>query len=243
MGTKNGVTRFAPFLSITRTWSCKVVIPPIPLPTITPKRVGSIVASVKPLISHASKAATKPYWENKSILFCSLRSKTALGSNSFTSPAKATPVSSESNLVILPIPSLPSTRLCQNSFTVLPNGVTAPMPVMTTLFILYLRVYFDYQTIISCGFQHFFSKNKKNSLTFKVFWLIIQTSGKMSVFFKIRKLRRFCYHSHTDNTSWNFIRQLNKCNFYILMKKSLFYQQKFFIKGDFICFYKIRMSS
>ena len=106
---------------------------PIPEPMITPQRYGSSFSISNPASAHASFAAATAYWENVSILFDALKSIRSFATKSLTSAAIFTLYSVVSNFVIGPIPTVPFLIPFQNSSTVLPIGVIAPSPVITTL--------------------------------------------------------------------------------------------------------------
>ena len=100
-----------------------------------PKRSRSALDSsiaARPESSMASVAAAMAYWMKMSIFFCSFLSMNLSGSKPRTSPAILQAKSVVSNRVIIPIPLLPARRAAQVSGTVRPQGLTVPMPVMTT---------------------------------------------------------------------------------------------------------------
>ena len=98
--------------------------------------VSSAFASVmaSPESARASLVATRANWTQRSRRRDSLAPKWSLASNPFTSAAKWVSMSDESNWVIGPTPERPAIRLCQVAGALLPSGLTAPTPVITTLF-------------------------------------------------------------------------------------------------------------
>src|SRR5688500_1937626 len=134
MGTKNGDTRLGPFSSSRPCCSSKVWMPPIPLPTITPKRSGSTPSrcSSSPASRMACTAVPMANWLKRSVRFTSLRSMYSPGSKSFTSQAKRTSNSDASNCVMGPAPLRPPSRAVQELWTSSPTGVIRPVPVITT---------------------------------------------------------------------------------------------------------------
>ena len=80
----------------------------------------------------ASFAAATAYWQNSSIRLAAFASIYCFASKSFTSAARWHLYPSVSNLVISPKPIFPSFTDCQNSSTLSPIGVIAPIPVTTT---------------------------------------------------------------------------------------------------------------
>ena len=79
IGTVKGLTRRAPRSRTTSHWSSVVQMPPMPVPTTTPRRVGS--TSGAPASAQASRAATIAYWPEGSSFFDSgrLRESSAPG--------------------------------------------------------------------------------------------------------------------------------------------------------------------
>ena len=133
IGTISGATLPGPFSRIVVycfSICCRL---PIPEPMITPQRYGSSFSISNPASAHASFAAATAYWENVSILFDALKSIRSFATKSLTSAAIFTLYSVVSNFVIGPIPTVPFLIPFQNSSTVLPIGVIAPSPVITTL--------------------------------------------------------------------------------------------------------------
>src|SRR6476469_2567867 len=138
LGTKKGEKRGVPSpVAYSVTWSSKVPMPPLPEPHITPisflSSSGKEEKSICPLLT-ASAADATAYWENRSYLRRSFLSKYFSPLKFFTSQANLVLNFEASNFVIGPAALLPATILSQNSWTELPRGVTAPMPVITTLF-------------------------------------------------------------------------------------------------------------
>ena len=90
------------------------------------------------LSSTASVAAATAYCVYKSFFLKSFFSKYFVGSKSLTKPAILTfrPSVLKRSSGIKSIPETPFTRLSQVVFISLPTGVTAPIPVTTTLLIL-----------------------------------------------------------------------------------------------------------
>ena len=114
--------------------------PPTPLDTMTPKRslliafIFPTISLLSPLHSIASFAATIANWVNRSIFRRSLGSITDSKSRLRTSPANLTLRLLTSRSVIGPIPQTPFFADSHISLQLFPMGVTAPIPVMTTLF-------------------------------------------------------------------------------------------------------------
>ena len=87
MGTNSGEMRDAPRLSSLSHSVMSVLMPPMPLPTYTPKRSGSMLPAM-PLSDTACIAAATAYWVNRSIRRASPREMPKRsGSKSFTSAA------------------------------------------------------------------------------------------------------------------------------------------------------------
>ena len=80
----------------------------------------------------ASFAAATAYWQNNSIRLAAFASIYCFASKSLTSAARWHLYPSVSNFVISPKPIFPSFTDCQNSSTLSPIGVIAPIPVTTT---------------------------------------------------------------------------------------------------------------
>ena len=131
IGTMNGETRFAPWQSLSL-FSVVVRMPPMPLPMYTPSRSGSTVPAIL-LSCMACVAAATAYCTNRSFLRSSLFSKCSSGSKPLTSAATLTFFSEASKRVMKSTPQTPLTRELQYSSRWLPTGVTAPIPVTTTL--------------------------------------------------------------------------------------------------------------
>ena len=93
MGTKNGLTRPGPRSIMVRAWSSNVLIPPIPLPMITPTRFGSAGArsSPSPACCTACTETAMANWANRSARRASFRSMYSSGSKPFTSQANRVP--------------------------------------------------------------------------------------------------------------------------------------------------------
>ena len=66
IGTKNGDTRSGPFSMYIRMFSSNVAIPPVPVPMITPIRLGSSGLFSRQESRTACTAAPMANWENKS---------------------------------------------------------------------------------------------------------------------------------------------------------------------------------
>src|SRR5262245_169993 len=132
IGMKNGDTRSGP-LALRTSWeSSSVVIPPMPEPTRTPKRVPSIWSTFRSASSTAITAPAMAYFRYGSSLRSSFLSMYLSGSKPLSSPAMRVAKPLASNRVIGPMPETPLTSAAQNSSAVLPIGVRAPRPVMTT---------------------------------------------------------------------------------------------------------------
>ncbi len=104
----------------------------MPVATETPVRSVSPSMSM-PESSSAMRAAAMIICAKRSIrraLRCSIH---LVGSKPFSSQAKWTANSEGSKAVIGAAPLFPAVRFSQNVSASLPRGVTAPMPVMTTL--------------------------------------------------------------------------------------------------------------
>ena len=74
MGTRKGLTREGPFLSMTPTWSDRVMMPPIPLAIMTEtlSRLPLVIAA--PEASRASREAAAASWTKRSMRLACLRS-------------------------------------------------------------------------------------------------------------------------------------------------------------------------
>src|SRR5579859_7679082 len=107
----------------------------MPLPKMTPMRdlasVDNVLGSM-PASWSASSAATMAYWQNGSSRLASLRSRNSSGSKPLTSHANRVSNADASNRVIEVAPLSPRRAADQNSPTVFPIGVSAPIPVTTT---------------------------------------------------------------------------------------------------------------
>ncbi|MBA7542022.1 hypothetical protein ES705_34338 [subsurface metagenome] len=135
IGIKKGDTRPGPFSIIFRFSFSIVKKPPMPVPKITPHFSRELFSlPFNPASFSASIAAAMPIWENLSILFNSLKSITSAGLKSLTSAAIFTLNSEVSNDLIKSIPHFPFFIFSQKVSTLFPNGVIAPIPVITTLF-------------------------------------------------------------------------------------------------------------
>src|SRR5581483_2942063 len=140
MGTKNGETRSGPLSSSVRWFSSSVVMPPMPEPMSVPKRVLSTLPLSRPESSTAITAQAMAYLRYGSRRCASFLSTYFSSSKLRISPAMRVAnwnsplgvLASASNLLIGPMPDLPSMSADQNSSTVLPTGVSAPSPVTTT---------------------------------------------------------------------------------------------------------------
>ena len=73
IGTRNGLTLDAPLASMTPICSDSVMIPPIPLATITAVRSALVASISRPACSTASSEAATPNCTNLSIRRASLR--------------------------------------------------------------------------------------------------------------------------------------------------------------------------
>ena len=142
IGTKCGETLSYPLLSPLKHSLCIVVSPPIPLDNITPHlNVSSLPKSIAESFT-ASSAAASAYIVKSSIFLNSALSTILSASKPFTSPASLTALFSVLKCVILLIPHLPAFTASHISLTLFPTGVTAPIPVITTLLILpFLRLH------------------------------------------------------------------------------------------------------
>src|SRR5947209_4914776 len=97
-------------------------MPPIPVATTQPIRIGSYAgSSSQPAWATASAAATTASWEKRSRRRASLTDRNSLGSNSVHAAIPST------------IPHSPAAQRSCSRLAPTPSGVTAPMPVMTTL--------------------------------------------------------------------------------------------------------------
>ena len=134
MGMKNGLTRSAPRSWLTMIWSMRVPVPPRPEPMTMPVWSASSPSSFagRPAWSMAWRVATSAIWVVRSLRRISLRSSTVEGSKSSTSPAMVQGTRDASKLAMVRTPDSPATSRVQNSSTLVPSGVTAPMPVTTT---------------------------------------------------------------------------------------------------------------
>src|SRR5215467_11419893 len=104
----------------------------MPDPTRTPKRVASTRSVFRAASSTAITAQATAYLRKGSNFRSSFLSMYLRGSKPLSSPAMRVSNPVASNRVMGPMPERPSRRACQNSSAVLPTGVTAPTPVITT---------------------------------------------------------------------------------------------------------------
>src|SRR2546426_1280271 len=140
IGMKNGETRSGPFSMSILCASRSEEMPPMPEPMSTPKRVPSSLAGSRPESSTAMTEhaiAYLRYGSSRRASFLStyfssskLRTSPAMRVTNWNSPLAV--LVCASNFVIGPMPDLPCVSADQNSSTVLPTGVSAPMPVTTT---------------------------------------------------------------------------------------------------------------
>src|SRR5690554_3106070 len=94
-----------------------------------------MLATSKPESSIAWEALKSAYWVKRSVLLISFRSRYFSGVKSLISQAICVLNSEASNLLINPALLFPWMALFQKSVTSFPNGLTVPIPVITTLFI------------------------------------------------------------------------------------------------------------
>ncbi|EAL13276.1 hypothetical protein protein [Bacillus cereus G9241] len=134
IGTKNGLTRRGPFSVKILNCSSYVSIPPIPEPIHTPIRgpFSSVISSFAS--ATAIFAAATAYCVKRSIRRASFLSIYFSTSKSLISAATFAGNSSGSILVSRPIPDTPFLMFSHAVSTSVPTGVTAPSPVITTLF-------------------------------------------------------------------------------------------------------------
>ncbi len=134
MGTRYGLTLRAPPSARRLTCASVVPMPPMPEPTYTPRRSGSMAPSASsPLDAMASSDATSANCTLRSLCSATDLPRAAAASKPFTSAATLTRKPVVSNAVMVPMPDSPLTSASQLCGAVLPTGVMAPMPVMTTL--------------------------------------------------------------------------------------------------------------
>src|SRR5665648_73715 len=153
IGIKKGDTRPGPFSIFFRFSFSIVVKPPMPVPKIIPQFSRESLSLLNLASSTASFAAIMPIWVNLSILFNSLESKISAGLKSLISAAIFTLNSEVSNDLIKSMPHLPFFIFFQKVLTLLPSGVIAPIPVITTLFfkfftLLALLVFYQHLSYI-----------------------------------------------------------------------------------------------
>ena len=132
IGMANGLTRRGPSWSTVSTADCRLSNPPIADDTITPTRPDSDSATSNPACSMASLAAAAASCSKRSRRLASLACIYTSGWKFFTSQAIFTSIFLGSNRVIGPTPETPLTAFSQDSRTDNPNGLTVPIPVMTT---------------------------------------------------------------------------------------------------------------
>src|SRR5262245_4095451 len=140
IGMKNGETRSGPRSISVLCASRSDEMPPMPEPISTPKREASTLAVPRPESSTAMTAHAIAYLRYGSSRRASFLSMYLSSSKLRTSPAMRvtnlySPLSDfslASNFVMGPMPDLPCVSAAQNSSTLLPTGVSAPMPVTTT---------------------------------------------------------------------------------------------------------------
>lgn len=137
-GMKNGLNLGVPFPNLySPNCSSKVEIPPSPQPHITPIRFLFKVSKSIFAFVIASSAAYRAYCVKRSYFLISFFSKMCHGLKFLTSHANLVLNCEVSNLVIGVAPLTPLIKECQYSDTLFPMGVTAPNPVITTLFIIF----------------------------------------------------------------------------------------------------------
>ena len=129
MGTVCGLTSRAPLPFKTSYCSRRVVTPPIPDATTTPRRSLSI--SGEPASFQASRDAIKPNCSERSRRLISTRSICSLGSTA-TRAAKVTGIVCAHSSVRVRTPLVPVKMPAQVVATSPPKGVVAPSPVTTT---------------------------------------------------------------------------------------------------------------
>ena len=142
IGTVKGEPFVGPFVCIAMWFCSNVLNPPAAELTITPILYGSISASSIPESAIASSAATIANCVNLSIRFASFGPISSSGLKSFAliSPAIVTVWPSVEMFSKVVMPLLPSNIEFQKSFTFVPQGVTAPIPVTTTLLLFIFRL-------------------------------------------------------------------------------------------------------
>ena len=108
--------------------------PLMEVPIVTPVLSASAPVS-SPLCARASLAAAKAYCANREESFASLLGICSSALKFLICAATLTGISSFVKRSSLPMPDRPEVRFFQNSATLTPIGVTAPMPVIAILFI------------------------------------------------------------------------------------------------------------
>ena len=133
MGMRKGFTRLTPRSRSTLCCVSRVPIPPMPEPMTTPTRsaFSGVICRTRVLDGLESRDHGVLV-VNRSMRRASLEEKRGVGSNPFTSAAMRVGKVLASNFVIGPAPDRPAFNPSQYSERVLPSGVMAPMPVMTT---------------------------------------------------------------------------------------------------------------
>ena len=129
------LTRLGPLAMLVLVASVISVRPPPPEPIKTATRSSFSSLMVSPDCPKASRAAAMANWVTRwtrSGFLAKTPGSLVCGSKFLISAAIWTSCCDGSNRVMRPTPDLRLIRLVQVSVTVLPKGVTAPIPVMTT---------------------------------------------------------------------------------------------------------------
>src|SRR5229473_5174067 len=132
-GIKNGLTLLGPVFSNSSVVFSIEEIPPKPTPTATPASLKRSSATPESLT--ATSVAARHIWINRSFLRISFASRKSSGLNPDASPANLTGRSSASNKEIDLTPLRDSLSDLSISSLVIPIGVIAPIPVITTRFL------------------------------------------------------------------------------------------------------------
>ena len=111
--------------------SDSVMIPPMPLATMTDTRSPMPFRSVNCACSTASPAAATASCEKRSIRLESLRAMWSVASKPFTSPAMVVSRFSGLNAAMWSMPDTPASRFFHVESLDSPTGLTTPMPVTT----------------------------------------------------------------------------------------------------------------
>jgi len=140
-GTLKGETFFGPLFKSLLCCSSISLIPPIPVPTITPARKTSSFEKSRPPSSTACFAAAIANCVKRSIRLLSRWSIYRIASKFLISPPNFTGYAPVSNDSIVEMPLLPSHSAAKSSSADSAKAVTQPKPVITTRRLIILNLF------------------------------------------------------------------------------------------------------